>query len=372
MISPLSKYSTFKVGLFQVSCSMGADILFLQVPNWNYINQNQSASIRINQHQSAPISINQNNSESTRIIQNKLASISIHQHQSAPISINQNQSASININQVAWKCLQYCESMSSNLYLARGLNFFGKSICQHLDQNYIYWHKYIHIIANHDKIYWSSTHLLHLVLLHKQFGFLIINNLIRFVSLTVRCVGVHWEVLSVMPTINLAFQHNRDLYHIVWKGPTSASGEGGNWTSTTSFLCQCSKRLSYLDKGFFCHRSWRRGNVHLGDGLHHSFASESGPICGGNQWEQWAKDWRGSCHLPSSLPPPSPSPSSGGAPSTPPQSFSPPLLPASRSVEPRQQSARPSLLSLLLPPDLSQPPSSIVLDTLASHWPESQ
>ena len=137
MISPLSKYSTFKVGLFQVSCSMGADILFLQVPNWNYINQNQSASIRINQHQSAPISINQNNSESTRIIQNKLASISIHQHQSAPISINQNQSASININQVAWKCLQYCESMSSNLYLARVLNFFGKSICQHLDQNYI-------------------------------------------------------------------------------------------------------------------------------------------------------------------------------------------------------------------------------------------
>ena len=40
----------------------------------------------------------------------------------------------------------------------------------------------------------------------------------------------------------------RHLSHL-WKGPASAGGEGGDWTSATSSQSQTSKRLSYLDFG---------------------------------------------------------------------------------------------------------------------------
>ena len=33
--------------------------------------------------------------------------------------------------------------------------------------------------------------------------------------------------IAITTPINQAFLHNRDTYHIVWKGPTSASGELG-------------------------------------------------------------------------------------------------------------------------------------------------
>ena len=49
-------------------------------------------------------------------------------------------------------------------------------------------------------------------------------------------LGVHWEVLSVMLPINQAFQHNRDIYHIVWEDPASARGE-----------LNLHHQLSYLD-----------------------------------------------------------------------------------------------------------------------------
>ena len=74
-------------------------------------------------------------------------------------------------------------------------------------------------------------------------------------------LGVLWEVLSAMPPINQAFPHNRDIYHIVGKGPASASVEGGDWTSTTSFLCQRLKGWAIWTKVFLS-QILEEGKVH--------------------------------------------------------------------------------------------------------------
>ena len=74
-------------------------------------------------------------------------------------------------------------------------------------------------------------------------------------------LGVLWEVLSAMPPINQAFPHNRDIYHIVGKGPASASVEGGDWTSTTSFLCQSLKGWAIWTKVFLS-QILEEGKVH--------------------------------------------------------------------------------------------------------------
>ena len=52
-----------------------------------------------------------------------------------------------------------------------------------------------------------------------------------------------------MPPINQAFPHNRDIYHIVGKGPASASVEGGGLNLQHQLPMPAPKRLSYLDKG---------------------------------------------------------------------------------------------------------------------------